>query len=88
MSKEYTGKQFREGEPVILTNRGERVRSKSEKIIADCFFRKGIPYKYECPLYLKGLGIIYPDFTILSKKQDRKFTGSIMAEWTILHMLK
>lgn len=68
LSKEYIGKQFREGEPMILTDRGERVRSKSEKIIADCFFRKGIPYKYECPLYLKGLGVIYPDFTILSKK--------------------
>lgn len=68
LSEKYTGKQFREGEPVIFTDRGERVRSKSEKIIADCFFRKSIPYKYECPLYLKGLGIIYPDFTILSRK--------------------
>lgn len=56
LSEKYEGKQFREGEPVILTDRGERVRSKSEKIIADYLFRKGIPYKYEKPLYLKGLG--------------------------------
>lgn len=28
----------------------------------------GIEYKYECPIYLKGIGIVYPDFTFLSKK--------------------
>lgn len=28
----------------------------------------GIAYKYECPLYIKGVGIIYLDFTFLSKK--------------------
>ncbi|MBO6240945.1 MAG: hypothetical protein J6O61_08990 [Butyrivibrio sp.] len=28
----------------------------------------GIEYKYECPLRLKGYGIVYPDFTLLSKK--------------------
>ena len=53
---------------MILTEKGERVRSKSEKIIADYFFRHGIEYKYECPLLLKGLGIVYPDFTLLSRK--------------------
>lgn len=67
-SKEYKGKGFVEGAPVILTEKGERVRSKSEKIMADCFYRKGIEYKYECPLYLMGMGTIYPDFTFLSKK--------------------
>lgn len=67
-SKEYKGKDFQEGTPVILTEKGERVRSKSEKIMADYFFRHGIQYKYECPLYLKGMGTIYPDFTFLSSK--------------------
>jgi hypothetical protein len=68
MSREYKGKGFQEGSPVILTEKGERVRSKSEKIMADYFFCHGIPYKYECPLYLKGMGTIYPDFTFLSSK--------------------
>lgn len=68
LSEEYKGKDFQEGMPVILTEKGERVRSKSEKIMADYFFRHGIPYKYECPLYLKGLGTIYPDFTFLSAR--------------------
>ena len=53
---------------MILSEKGERVRSKSEKIMADYFFRNGIAYKYECPLYLKGMGTVYPDFTFLSVK--------------------
>lgn len=64
----YAGKGFSEGMSVILTEKGERVRSKSEKIIADFLNRKGIPYKYECPLVMKGYGTIYPDFTMLSEK--------------------
>lgn len=70
--KPYKGKEFQEGFPVILTERGERVRSKSEKIMADYFYRNGIEYKYECPLYLKGIGIVYPDFTFLSKKTEKE----------------
>jgi len=68
IAKEYDGKEFHEDMPVILTEKGERVRSKSEKIIADYLYRNGIEYKYECPLYLKGMGIVYPDFTLLSRK--------------------
>ena len=67
-AEEYKGKAFQEGTAVILTEKGERVRSKSEKIIADFFNRRNIPYKYEKPLYLKGYGTVYPDFTILSKR--------------------
>lgn len=68
----YQGKEFREGEAVILTEKGERVRSKSEKILADCFYRRGILYKYEKPLYLKGYGTVYPDFTFLSRKTGQE----------------
>lgn len=39
-SEEYTGKGFRDDTPIILTEKGERVRSKSEKILADYFHRK------------------------------------------------
>ena len=72
ISKEYDGKEFHENVPVILTERGERVRSKSEKIMADFFCGKGIKYKYECPLFLKGMVIVYPNFTFLSKKTGRE----------------
>ncbi len=70
--KEYKGKDFQEGTTVILTEKGERVRSKSEKIMADYFYRNGIEYKYECPLYLKGVGVVYPDFTFLSRKSGEE----------------
>ena len=66
--KTYIGKGFKTDVPVIMSEKGERVRSKSEKIMADYFYRNGIEYKYECPLYLKGVGTIYPDFTFLSPK--------------------
>lgn len=72
ISKEYEKKGFQEEMPVILTEKGERVRSKSEKIMADHFFRHGIEYKYECPLYLRGTGTIYPDFTFLSPKTGKE----------------
>ena len=68
----YQGKEFREGETVILTEKGERVRSKSEKILADSFYRKGILYKYEKPLCLKGYGTVYPDFTFISRKTGQE----------------
>ena len=70
--EEYQGKEFKEGIPVILTEKGERVRSKSEKIIADYLYRKNILYKYEKPLYLNGYGIVYPDFTLLSRKTGKE----------------
>ena len=66
-----SGKDFAEGQAEIYTEKKERVRSKSEKIIADMLYHKNIPYKYECPINLKGLGMIYPDFTCL-RLADRK----------------
>lgn len=71
-AEEYQGKGFQEGTSVILTEKGERVRSKSEKILADFFFRRNILYKYEKPLYLKGYGTVYPDFTFLSKRTGQE----------------
>ena len=69
---EYHGKEFYEGTDEIVTEKGERVRSKSEKILADYFYRNNILYQYEKPLYLKGYGTIYPDFTFLSKKTRKE----------------
>ena len=67
---EYEHKGFAEDMPEHFTNRGERVRSKSEVMIADALCRAGIPYKYECPLELGGM-VLHPDFTIL-RMGDRK----------------
>lgn len=70
--KPYQGKPFSDDAPLILTNRHERVRSKTERMIANYLDQHNIPYKYECPLFLKPYGIIYPDFTLLSRKTGKE----------------
>lgn len=72
MATPFEGKGFAEDSPVILTNAGVRVRSKSEKIIADYLESVGIVYKYEYPLNLKSYGTIYPDFTFLSRRNGQE----------------
>lgn len=76
----YAGRGFDADSPVLMTARGERVRSKSEIIIADALFRKGIPYRYEYPheLLLAGARnrkriVVYPDFTCLNVRTHREF---------------
>ena len=66
---EYVGKEFDAFAPKLFTAKGERVRSKSEVIIADSLNRVGVPYRYECPLYVEGWGTVYPDFTVLNVKE-------------------
>ena len=70
-SIKYDGKGFDDEERELYTEKGERVRSKSEKIIADKLYMLGIPYRYEYPLVLKNNIKMYPDFTIL-KMPERK----------------
>lgn len=71
LAEEYEGKEFDYGYPEMFTARNERVRSKSEVIIADMLNNEGIPYKYECPVYLSGYGNVYPDFTVLNVRERR-----------------
>ena len=64
--EEYTKKYFMDDVPEHYTDREERVRSKSEALIANALNRHKIPYRYEQPLYLNGYGTIHPDFTVLN----------------------
>ena len=50
------------------TRRGEKVRSKSEAILADMFYDLGIPYRYEELVQLRSGKKVYPDFTLLKTK--------------------
>ena len=50
------------------TDRGENVRSKSEKIIADILYKYGIPYVYEPKLKLNNGKYLFPDFALLDLK--------------------
>jgi len=64
--------------PKYVTEKGEHVRSKSEKIIADKLFLLGIPYRYEAALLLSGRDPlqpdirIHPDFTLLDIKTRKE----------------
>ena len=81
----WTGRPFAPDAPYICTARGERVRSKSEVIIADTLFRYNIPYRYEFPITLKrsnsadirrdlGRSItLYPDFLCLNTRTRTEF---------------
>lgn len=60
----FIPKGFMKGMPEYYTLNGERVRSKSEVIIADRLREKGVPYKYECPVRV-GRFLFHPDFSVL-----------------------
>lgn len=68
---QYEGKIIPEDMQFFVTEKGEKVRSKSEKIIADKLYMMGIPYRYEYPLTLEANITVYPDFTIL-RMPERK----------------
>ena len=70
MNEPFIGKPFKDDAPVYKTIKGERVRSKSEVMIADRMFFRGVPYKYECPIMIDGQ-VIHPDFSI-KRMSDNK----------------
>ncbi len=67
---EFRTKDFPDDMPEHFTSKGERVRSKSEVMIANAMFEKGIPYRYEYPIVIGGI-TFHPDFTVL-RISDRK----------------
>ena len=62
------------------TAHGETVRSKSEVIIANLLYEKGIYYSYEKALFLDNMPV-YPDFTII-----HPYTGRLWI-WEHLGMM-
>lgn len=71
LSEEYEKKGFYSDENIQMTEKGERVRSKSEVLIANELFKRNIPYKYERPIMLDGI-TYHPDFTILNPQTGRE----------------
>lgn len=65
-------RRFAKIDTEIYTEKGEQVRSKSEKILADKLYMMRIPYSYETPLYLE-YRYIRPDFTVLNKRTRREY---------------
>ena len=74
----WTGQLSSPDSDDYITARRERVRSKSEVIIADTLARHGIPYRYEYPLELKSgrdgaFRTIHPDFLCLNVRTRAEF---------------
>lgn len=71
-SVSWQGRLFAQDEHYLLTNRNEKVRSKSEVLIANALAKHGIPYRYEYPQTLKNsqnkMITFHPDFLCLNIK--------------------
>ena len=71
-SQHYDSLRFMENSPEYYSVKGERMRSKSEVIIANMLNTLNIEYLYEKPLKLNGLGVVHPDFTLLNLKERKE----------------
>ena len=74
----YKGLPFAPDTPAFTTLRKERVRSKSEVLIANALAQNNIPYRYEYPLTLKkplqkSTTTFYPDFLCLNLRTRQEY---------------
>ena len=67
LHRPYVRNPYKSEDLIFDTARGDKVRSKSEVILSNSFFKYGLIYLVEFPLKLKHSNkTIYPDFTILN----------------------
>ena len=73
LSQPYTRLGFKEDDQEFYTVKGERVRSKSEILIADALLRNNVPYLCEYPVYNKGVIFAAPDFKCLNVRLRKEY---------------
>lgn len=73
MNQPYTRLGFKEDEQEFYTAKGERVRSKSEILIADALLRNKVPYLCEYPVYNNGVIFAAPDFKCLNVRLRKEY---------------
>jgi len=73
MSVPYTRPPFKENTSEHYTAKGERVRSKSEILIADALNRYNIPYRCEFPVCSGGVIYAAPDFNCLNVRLRKEY---------------
>ena len=77
----YTPKGFEPDYPEYYTDKGERVRSKSEILIANALKKHKIPYRFEYPLQLDSYSpTIHPDFTVLNVRTRKEYLWEHMGK--------
>ena len=64
---------YKPEEKTCDTNRGDKVRTKSEGFLANMFYDLGIPYRYEEGIRMASGNMRYPDFTLLKVKTKEEF---------------
>lgn len=69
----YERKSFSEDSLGYYTDAGERVRSKSEIIIANKLLKMGVPYRYEYPIYFNSGIKVHPDFYCLNIRTRKEY---------------
>lgn len=70
-SERYSSKSFTQDTHEYYSSAGQRLRSKSEVIIANLLEENHIPYKYERPF--PGYEQLHPDFTCLNPRTRREY---------------
>lgn len=73
MNEPYERLGFKKDEPEFYTAKGERVRSKSEILIADALLRNNIPYRLEFPVFDGKIIIGAPDFKCLNVRLRKDY---------------
>ena len=73
--EKYNSRWKKNTDTFYETPRGEKVRSKSEWMIASMLDKAGIPYRYEEIVPLDGdVGVfMHPDFTVLNKRTRKVY---------------
>ena len=73
--KDYGKRWTKKEDKLFETPRGEKVRSKSEWIIASMLAEAGVPYRYEEIVALNSdvRVFLHPDFTVLNKRTRKVY---------------
>ena len=69
---DYVHSDYKPEEKIHTTSRGLKVRSKSELIICEIFYKYGIEFRYEEVMYINGKRIS-PDFDIRRRSDGKIF---------------
>ena len=78
---EYIPKGFDPNDPEYYTDKGERVRSKSEILIANALKKHKIPYRFEYPYQFEPYSKTkHPDFTVLNVRRRKEYIWEHMGK--------
>ena len=69
---DYVQSDYMPDEKIHTTSRNLKVRSKSELIICEIFYKYGIEFRYEEVMYINGRRLV-PDFTIRRRSDGKIF---------------